>query len=59
MVGAVDELTDLRAFLFEGDHSHDEQLTFTMVRSQFGSIRFCMSIKASGTIQSFTGGGLG
>ena len=33
--------------------------TFTIVRSQFGSIRFVRLMRARGTIQSLTGGGFG
>lgn len=35
------------------------QCTFTMVKSQFGSILFVRLMRPSGTIQSLTGGGLG
>ncbi len=61
VVNAVNEWTNLQQEIRD-DRPHatrSEQLTFTTVKSQLGSILFVRLMRARGTIQSFTGGGFG
>ena len=58
MVRAVDVRTDLVPSAVDLGLMH-EGFTFATVKSQLGSIRRVKVMRASGTCQSFTGGGFG
>lgn len=60
MVDTVNVLTNLHKTYPTGASIKSYRpLTFDIVRSQLGSIRLAMLIKARGTVQSYTSGGLG